>query len=75
MGLRKLSDVSNDVLDAIVRRAGTAMRENNRVRLKSIAQEVADYVPPPPRPKPSNRAERAALFAAIRQKIVPKETT
>lgn len=26
-------------------------------------------------PKPTNNAERAAQFAALRQKIVPKETT
>lgn len=37
-------------------------------------EQDASAPKPIPRPRPSNHAERAATFAALRQKIVPKET-
>lgn len=62
-----IKDATNEALDAIVRRAGSAMRENNRTRLQSIAQEVSDYIPPTPRPRssPKASAEAATMFAQV----------
>ncbi len=67
-----IRDATNEALDAIVRKAGTNMRDNNRKRLQEIAQEVAEHVPPiAPRPSPRlpiDHKESSRLFAEIRKR-------
>lgn len=81
MGMSRLSDVSDEVLDRMVRKHGNAMRDNNRVRLQEIAQDVAAHKTDASLEasnwermgkvvSPVNKAERAKLFEETRKRIL-----